>query len=172
MKKFVGVALNEVVEKQRAVGHLELQREDSFFEDFDPKVKSFRENKDLLLDMVEFIICDCASNNNLKQDIIQLIAGAQNKYREIFRNDNEDLQNLFNRHAGHMTSIDVNRELAGNGQTLDDFLQLNDRQTTHLITRSEDGDDKDSMKRDAEIAVEALDETRSVQQFAQNISID
>ena len=72
VKKFVGVALNEVVEKQRAVGHQELQREDSFFEDFDPKVKSFRENKDLFLDMVEFILSD--SNNDQKQDMIQLVA--------------------------------------------------------------------------------------------------
>ena len=67
----------------------------------------------MLLDMVEYIVCD--SNNNLKQDIIQLIAGAQMKYREIFKNDNEELKSLFERHAGHLASIDVNRDLAGNG---------------------------------------------------------
>ena len=158
VKKFVGVALNEVVEKQRAVGHQELQREDSFFEDFDPKVKSFRENKDLFLDMVEFILSD--SNNDQKQDMIQLVAQAQNKYREIFRNDNQELTDMFNRHAGHFTSIEANQELAGNGQTLDDFLLLNDRKSSiNMITRSDDGDD---IKRENEIAVDALDETRSV----------
>ena len=71
---------------------------------------------------------------------------------------------MYNRHAAHMTSIDVNQDFAGNGNSLEDFLQLNDRKSTGLITRSDEGDQDTSLllKRGTEIAVEVLDETRSV----------